>query len=499
MKLVTFKVFIALIIFLFPHPQVLADEDALIEVPNSGTPQTETDEQRDEDSLISGDENNIQASPEQHDQLENDRVENEKCFKGYADETDQNGEKKLNAATVKKCLCSLIIGSGVDYKTCEISVTENPPPLEVSKKAACIYYDDKYCPENREQEDSQLFLEPVACNKLGKIAKAHPYGRNQTRKPCDKNSVTDECKNNPDSLKCKCENDPLCSETATSGEKVNGKVSDLFETAAKSDDSSVNPIEEEESDKKNAENNKDNKIVSPFEPNSDDSPVNPIGRRRRSGGGDGFQSINPSGGSRYSGLGTSRGTVSGSQARVPGAGVGSPGDINTAGGAHNGPLPRGILQFPIRGEPGGNSNNNGGSGTGPGPGRMGGGIPPVAGNGGMGGAGGSASKKRRRGRRSAPKQSTRYMGTPGGGGGGKRGYSPRSSSMSRRVRKKMEENKKKISAKDINTLFQRELRRRGTKGDPQSFTPVFYFPDIERTYEEMKGQNQFLNEKGNDL
>ena len=90
------------------------------------------------------------------------------------------------------------------------------------------------------------------------------------------------------------------------------------------------------------------------------------------------------------------------------------------------------------------------------------------------------------------------MGSPGAGGQGGRGYSPRSSSMNRLVRKKMEENKNKPNAKSINALFQRELRRRGKTG-PQSFTPVFYFPDIQRTYEEMNSQNQFLNEKGTEL
>ncbi len=398
-------------------------------------------------------------------------VKEKLCFKGYADHNCLNEEDE---DIIKKCLWTMIKKENLDTDDALegsnnreslddiISRLPNSPDKDKSKirtKTMEVYCDNKYCPPGR--------LPQIICTKLEKIINVidgNPSNRSQP--------ICSEASND-DNPECIFETDnPECDEG------TEGAVEVIDATGSSSDD--------------NADTD-DNEVVGPIEkedPDSDTSPINPIG------GGSFSQPMDPSSDltGKFSALSPSGGTISGSRARVPGARVGEPGGIgDTGGGGQHGSRPRGLL--PLRGEPGGTPKNNNGGGPSAGPGGSGG----LGSAGGPAGGGNSASRAQKRRRRSSTSgSSTRYMGSPGGGVQGGKGYSPRSSSMNRRVRKKMEENKKKMTPQIINALFQRELIRRRAGSGSQS-QPVFYFPDVERTYEELRDQNQFLDEKGTEL
>ncbi len=277
----------------------------------------------------------------------------------------------------------------------------------------------------------------------------------------------------------------------------NDKIEDKFDTNVKVeagekndeivvDDSTPSPSEDE-----------DKEAVSPF-PEDTGSPVNPIslnpgnifGDSTKRRGGTGVSPVNGGG-------------ISSSRARVPGAGVSQPGPINTGGGA-NGLLPPRVLMdmtFSNRGRPGpgGTLKNDSGSGSrtsGPRGGM--GGMPGSMGGGAQGG-GRSAGRKPRHRRRGNSSSSGRYMSAPGRSQGGS--YRSEPSFMNRQVKQQMEKNKKKgLNTQNINALLQKRLRESGSAhgASPQSFTPVFYFPNIEKVYEDLNNQSQFLNGKGTD-
>ena len=212
-----------------------------------------------------------------------------------------------------------------------------------------------------------------------------------------------------------------------------------------------------------------------------------------------------------------RGNVgSSSRARASKVGVGSPTPISVG----EGPSARTPMDLPMRrpppmgplpGDPpgqGGPPQGPGGNPFGPmggmGPsGNLGGG-PSI---GGLGSGGGSTRRVGRRGVRRPTKGSgSSYMSSQGGRGlqGGS------SSAINRRVRQKIAANNKRnkntnknkgavSNTQEINAAFQRGLIRVGGQSRPASstdFLPLFYFPDVENAYEELRDQDQFLGGQG---
>ena len=411
------------------------------------------------------------------------------CFKGYADE--YKNTKKFDEFVLRTCLCLLTHTIlDLDDPKCNTNNPRSDLPEtseSASKKAAEVYYDDCYCPQEDKEKGK---LPPEICDQLGKIARDfQPDG--QARSTCGEAVVMD--------VSAVQEKRKINDSTNSSHDAVSNAVANIFESAEACHNSN-NCFDNKRNDDGNvlssmeppSENDDKNKEpVSPF-PTDSGSPVNPISFSQP---GNSFPGSRRNGSSGLSSSGGGR--VSGSRARVPGARVGEPGSINSGAEAQGTLPPLGLMDFPTRGTPGGDTKE----GSGPS------GSPPRGGSPGMGGAGralggGGPSPSRRRPRRrrggSLPESGNLYMSAPRGGskrGGG--GY-PRSS-INRQVKKKMEENKrKKLDPNQINALFQKELKKRGSSG-PQSFTPVFYFPDIQKAYEELGDQNQFLDSKGTDL
>ena len=208
---------------------------------------------------------------------------------------------------------------------------------------------------------------------------------------------------------------------------------------------------------------------------------------------------------------------SNSQARTSRVGV-TPIPISPGGGpvvSNPMDLPLMGRQPPVGGPPGGGNQPGEGAPTNPGGNPFGpmGGLGPTgnpgggpSGIGGLGPGGASPRRGRRRTRGGAKSPgSPHYMSSSGGRG--LQGGSP-SSAINRRVRQKMAANQKKNKNKKgvvnnntqgINAAFQRGLRRvRGHSTRPATtdFLPLFYFPDVENAYEELRDQNQFLDGKG---
>ena len=440
-----------------------------------------------------------------------------KCFKGYADipshESDHLDERKLldclctilNLGRSSECIniyshekynagksieaiverlkekntkeegSELLKIDGSDYNNA-IKIPSKAKKT-VSDKAVKLYCDEDYCSQDKGK------LSQSVCKNLKKIA---------TNLPCQEhqNVLLEEC--SVSSLE-KCRDYHFAPNDDYPGTESSGGGIGIQSTGEKPNDN--NPTEHNPGGKKTA----DNKPVDPLGPESDGDPVSPFFSQSTLSGGD-----NPLDDSSVDPLSSVGGDISRSQARVPGIRVNEPGSINAESGAAAATSPLDLMDFPTRGErPGGTPKQKGdppGGGLPPGgPGLMGG-----PGGMGMGGAasqarGASSKRKRRRRGGSFSQSSPRYMGAPQASRGGTRRHPP--SAMNQKVRKKMEENRKKnFNKQNINALLQKRLRGTGpSHTDTQSFTPVFYFPDIEKVYKDLNNQSQFLNSKGREL